>query len=40
MKNRDIDILKKMIKYCEDFEFLMKQYDKDFNKYENDISMV
>ena len=38
MKNKEIVILNKVIKYCLDIEYLMKKYEYDFEKYQNDIS--
>ena len=38
MKNEDILIIKKMIKYCNDINFLMERFNSDFEKYKTDIS--
>lgn len=38
MKNKDYEVLKKIIGYCDDIEHLMKMYDCSFKKYETDIS--
>ncbi len=38
MKNNDIVILSKIIKYREDIDVLMKQYGSDVEKYKTDIS--
>ncbi len=38
MKNEDIVILKKMIKYCNDIHTLMDRFDRDFEQYKKDIS--
>ena len=38
MKNEDILIIKKMIKYCNDINTLMVRFNKDFEKYKSDIS--
>jgi len=38
MKNNDIVVLSKIIKYCEDIDVLMKQYGSDVEKYKTDIS--
>lgn len=38
MKNEDILIIKKMIKYCDDISTLMRRFDSDFKKYKTDIS--
>ena len=38
MKNEDILIVKKMIKYCNDINFLMARFDTDFEKYKTDVS--
>lgn len=38
MKDKDREIVGRMIKYCSDIEFLMKKYQSDFRKYREDIS--
>ena len=38
MKGKDGIILRKMIKYCLDIEYLLEQYDKSFEKYQKEIS--
>lgn len=38
MKNEDILLIKKMIKYCDDIGTLMKKFDMDFERYKMDIS--
>lgn len=38
MKNKDYEVLKKIIGYCDDIEYLKQKYDYDFEKYETDIS--
>ena len=38
MKNEDIQIIKKMIKYCDDVGTLMTKFDMDFERYKTDIS--
>ena len=38
MKNEDIVIIKKMIKYCNDINALMVRFNKDFGLYKEDIS--
>ena len=38
MKNEDILIIKKMIKYCGDIDTLMTRFDADFERYKTDIS--
>lgn len=38
MRERDRDVVRKMIKYCSDVEFLMKKYKSDFQNYKSDIS--
>ena len=38
MKNEDVVIIKKMIKYCNDINTLMVRFDKDFEQYKKDIS--
>lgn len=38
MKNEDILIIKKMIKYCSDVNSLMERFNTDFEKYKTDIS--
>ena len=38
MKNEDIQIIKKMIKYCNDINTLMTRFNTDFEKYKTDIS--
>lgn len=38
MKSKDVIILKKMIKYCLDIEYLLKQYEQSFEKYQKEIS--
>lgn len=38
MKNEDMVIIKKMIKYCNDINTLMARFDKDFELYKKDIS--
>ena len=38
MKNSDREILRKIVKYCDDVEYLKEKYNFDFTKYENDIS--
>lgn len=38
MKNKDVQIIKKMIGYCEDIEKLMDNFGKDFEKYQSDIA--
>ena len=35
MKNKEIVIFNKVIKYCLDIEYLMKKYKYDFEKYQN-----
>lgn len=38
MKNEDIQIIKKMIKYCKDIGILMTRFNTDFERYKTDIS--
>lgn len=38
MNDKDKDVLKRMIRYCEDVDFLMKKYHQDFQSYKTDIS--
>lgn len=38
MKNEDIVIIKKIIKYCNDINTLMVRFNKDFELYKKDIS--
>lgn len=38
MKNEDIQIIKKMIKYCSDIGALMERFNTDFERYKMDIS--
>ena len=38
MKNEDIQIIKKMIKYCGDIDTLMARFNTDFERYKTDIS--
>lgn len=38
MRDRDREVLKKMIKYCSDIDFLMKKYMSDYEVYRTDIS--
>ena len=38
MKNNDILVLKKIIKYCKDVELLVEKYDNSFEAYVRDIS--
>lgn len=38
MKNEDIVIIKKIIKYCNDINTLMVRFNKDFKLYKKDIS--
>ena len=38
MKDKDREIVQKMIKYCCDIDFLMEKYQSDFQKYKTDIS--
>lgn len=38
MKNEDILIIKKMIKYCNDINSLMERFNSDYEKYKTDIS--
>lgn len=38
MNDRDRELLQKLIKYCDDIEFLMKKYFFDFHSYKEDIS--
>lgn len=38
MKNNDIEVLKKIIGYCDDIELLKEKYNCSFEKYESDIS--
>ena len=38
MNDRDRDVIRKMIKYCSDVDFLMKKYQSDFHAYKTDIS--
>ena len=38
MKNEDIAIIKKMMKYCNDINILMVRFNKDFEQYKKDIS--
>ncbi len=38
MKNNDVEILKKIIGYCDDVELLKEKYNCSFESYENDIS--
>lgn len=38
MNDRDRELLQKLIKYCDDIEFLMKKYFSDFHSYKEDIS--
>lgn len=34
MKNNDKEILKKVVKYCNDVDILMEKYQSDYKKYE------
>ena len=36
MKNNDVEILKKIIGYCDDVELLKEKYNCSFESYEND----
>ena len=38
MKSSDKEILKKIVKYCDDIDLLMKQYAFDYSKYETEIA--
>lgn len=38
MKNEDILIIKKIVKYCVDISTLMERFDTDFERYKTDIS--
>lgn len=38
MKNKDIMVLKKIIKYCDDIKLLVEKYNSSFDNYQNDIS--
>ena len=38
MKNKDIMVLKKIIKYCDDIKLLVEKYNVSFENYKNDIS--
>ena len=38
MKDKDREVVRKMIKYCCDIDFLMEKYQSDFQKYKADIS--
>ncbi len=38
MKNEDILIIRKMIKYCDDISTLMTRFNTDFGRYKTDIS--
>jgi uncharacterized protein with HEPN domain len=38
MNDRDREVIKKMIKYCNDINLLMKRYNADFEAYKTDIS--
>lgn len=38
MRNEDILLIKKMIKYCDDIGTLMTKFDMDFERYKTDIS--
>lgn len=38
MKDRDKEVIQRMIKYCSDIDFLMKKYQSDFQTYKTDIS--
>ena len=38
MKNEDVLIIKKILKYCNDIENLLIRFDTDFEKYKTDIS--
>ena len=38
MRNNDIIVLKKIIKYCNDVELLVEKYDNSFEAYVSDIS--
>lgn len=38
MKNEDVMVIRKMIKYCDDINSLMKRFNTDFEKYKTDIS--
>lgn len=38
MKSKDAVILRKMIKYCQDIEYLLEQYERSFEKYQKEIS--
>ena len=38
MNDRDREVVQKMMKYCDDVEFLMKKYKSDFQAYKTDIS--
>ena len=38
MRSNDLEVLNKIIKYCDDIELLKEKYNCSFEKYENDIS--
>ena len=38
MKNEDVVIVKKMLKYCNDINSLLVRFDTDFERYKTDIS--
>lgn len=38
MKNEDMQIIEKMIKYCDDIGTLMERFNTDFERYKTDIS--
>lgn len=38
MKNKDIQVLKKIVKYCEDISLLLRQYNTSYDSYRLDIS--
>lgn len=38
MKNKDIEVLHKIVQYCDDIELLKQKYEYSFESYKNDIS--
>ena len=38
MKKEDVLIIRKMIKYCNDIDILMKRFHMDYKQYKTDIS--
>ena len=39
MRNDDIEIVRKIISYCDDIEFLMNEYDSSFETYKEKITL-